>query len=47
MKAYDNGDYFPIYGICLGFEVLNFVISGYDNEIITPILEENDVARTT
>jgi len=27
MKAYDKGDYFPIWGICLGFELINFIIS--------------------
>lgn len=27
-KSYDDGDYFPVWGTCLGFEELAFLVSG-------------------
>ncbi|XP_077607934.1 gamma-glutamyl hydrolase-like isoform X2 [Crocuta crocuta] len=27
-KSFDNGDYFPVWGTCLGFEELSYLISG-------------------
>lgn len=27
IKANDNGDYFPLYGACLGFQVLTVIVS--------------------
>lgn len=27
-KSYDDGDYFPVWGTCLGFEALAFLVSG-------------------
>ncbi|XP_051016819.1 gamma-glutamyl hydrolase, partial [Acomys russatus] len=28
IESYDNGDYFPVWGTCLGFEELSFLVSG-------------------
>ena len=38
--AYDDGDYFPIWATCLGFEFLTTVISG-DLNILSPTDSEN------
>lgn len=27
-KSFDDGDYFPVWGTCLGFEVLSYLTSG-------------------
>jgi hypothetical protein len=27
IKANDNGDYFPLYGACLGFQLLTVIVS--------------------
>jgi gamma-glutamyl hydrolase len=27
IEANDNGDYFPVYGVCLGFELLGILVS--------------------
>lgn len=27
-KSFDDGDYFPVWGTCLGFEELSYLISG-------------------
>jgi gamma-glutamyl hydrolase len=33
LKANDDGDYFPIMGVCLGHEALHYILSGYDHVI--------------
>jgi gamma-glutamyl hydrolase len=40
MAANDKGDYFPILGHCLGFELLNMVVSANDS-ILDPFDSEN------
>lgn len=47
MNATDNGDYFPLYGICLGFESIQFAITGYNTSYRRYIADEEDVQRTT
>lgn len=27
-KSFDDGDYFPVWGTCLGFEELTYLVSG-------------------
>jgi len=45
MNATDNGDYFPIWGTCLGFELLHYIISGEHSDVLGHITEEEMVAR--
>lgn len=33
MAAHDSGDYFPIWGTCLGFELLHLVVNNYTNPL--------------
>ena len=35
-QANDNGDHFPVWGTCLGFELLAFIASGNDNSVLSP-----------
>jgi len=37
LLAFDNGDYFPIWGTCLGFEMINYVVSGFNDTVISKI----------
>ncbi|XP_063307433.1 gamma-glutamyl hydrolase-like [Pelobates fuscus] len=41
LKANDNGDYFPIWGTCLGFEELTYLTSG---ELLLTLTETEDVS---
>ncbi len=34
MKANDNGDFFPIMGVCLGHEAIHYVLSDFDKVFI-------------
>ena len=34
-QANDNGDYFPVWGTCLGFELLAFIVAGNDNSVLS------------
>lgn len=36
IQANDNGDHFPVWGTCLGFELLAFIASGNDNSVLSP-----------
>jgi len=40
LKAFDNGDYFPVVGHCMGFEILA-TITSQDFNILTPFDSEN------
>ncbi|XP_028401047.1 gamma-glutamyl hydrolase-like [Dendronephthya gigantea] len=40
MTAFDNNDYFPLWGICLGFELLNVMVSG-SSSVLSPSDSEN------
>jgi gamma-glutamyl hydrolase len=41
LQAFDNGDYFPILGHCMGFEILATITSGDDYAILTEFDAEN------
>ncbi|XP_063307434.1 gamma-glutamyl hydrolase-like [Pelobates fuscus] len=41
LKANDNGDYFPIWGTCLGFEELTYLTSG---ELLLTLTDTEDVS---
>uniref|UniRef100_A0A8C5Q3L0 folate gamma-glutamyl hydrolase n=1 Tax=Leptobrachium leishanense TaxID=445787 RepID=A0A8C5Q3L0_9ANUR len=41
LKAYDNGDYFPIWGTCLGFEQLTYLTSG---ELLLTLTETENLS---
>lgn len=36
-QANDEGDYFPLWGTCLGFELLGYLAAGEDYSIVTPV----------
>jgi len=40
MKANDDGDYFPVWGTCLGFELLNVIFSDYE-DVLSHIDDES------
>lgn len=33
-NATDNGDFFPLWGTCLGFQLLNFIESGFNSTVL-------------
>lgn len=33
MQAYHAGDYFPIWGTCLGFELLHLIVNNFTNPL--------------
>ena len=33
-NATDNGDFFPIWGTCLGFQLLSYIESGLDSNVL-------------
>ena len=39
-QANDNGDYFPLWGTCLGFELLSVLTSGTDS-VLSAVDAEN------
>ncbi|XP_007937663.1 gamma-glutamyl hydrolase [Orycteropus afer afer] len=39
LKSFDDGDYFPVWGTCLGFEELSFLVSG--KNLLTKTETEN------
>lgn len=42
LQACDSGDYFPMWGVCLGFEMLNVVTSGLESDqVLDPCDAEN------
>ncbi|KAM8967888.1 gamma-glutamyl hydrolase [Pelodytes ibericus] len=41
LKANDNGDYFPIWGTCLGFEQLTYLTSG---ELLLTLTKTDDIS---
>ena len=41
VQANDNGDYFPLWGICLGFEMLGYLAADEDISILTSTDSEN------
>lgn len=34
-NATDNGDFFPIWGTCLGFQLISYIESGFDASVLT------------
>ena len=34
-QANDNGDHFPVWGTCLGFQLLAFLASEYDSSVLS------------
>lgn len=38
MKANDEGDFFPIFAVCLGHEAVHYILSGYDDVIKNKII---------
>ena len=34
-QANDNDDYFPVWGTCLGFQLLAFIVAGNDNSVLS------------
>jgi len=45
IKANRKGDFFPVYGICLGHELISFVLTHYSKSIITKVNGDVDVSR--
>ncbi|XP_058779523.1 gamma-glutamyl hydrolase 2-like [Vicia villosa] len=43
LEKYDAGDYFPIYGICLGFELISMIVSE-DNNILEAFAARNEAS---
>ncbi|KAI5411588.1 gamma-glutamyl hydrolase 2 [Lathyrus oleraceus] len=43
LEKYDAGDYFPIYGICLGFELITMIVSE-DNNILEEFAAANEAS---
>ncbi|XP_058777376.1 gamma-glutamyl hydrolase 2-like isoform X2 [Vicia villosa] len=43
LEKYDVGDYFPIYGICLGFELISMIVSK-DNNILEAFVARNEAS---
>jgi len=36
-KTYDNGGHFPVWGTCLGFELMNVLQNGDNSSVITSV----------
>jgi len=43
MKANDNGDFFPIMGVCLGHEAIHYVLSDFDKNYKIKVSSEDQV----
>lgn len=41
MKANDNGDFFPIMGVCLGHEAIHYVLSDFDKNYKIKVSSED------
>jgi len=41
IKANQNGDYFPLWGTCLGFEELHVLAAGGDRTVLSPVVASN------
>lgn len=37
MKENDKGNVFPVWGTCLGLQLLAYLTSNYDNSVISPV----------
>lgn len=44
LKANTNGDYFPIWGTCQGFQFLNIAASGIENESVLSLYDSWDIS---
>jgi len=45
IKAFDDGENFPIWGTCVGFEMINYVISGFNDTVISKIDKDLDISH--
>lgn len=41
MKANDEGDFFPIFAVCLGHEAVHYILSGYDDRYLIRVVNES------
>ena len=41
-----KGNPYPIWGTCLGFELLAYLTSGYDSKVLSPVRGESGVRNT-
>jgi len=46
MESSSRGNPFPIWGTCLGFELLAYLTSGYDKNVLAPIRNQTAVTNT-
>ena len=46
MDQTDKGNPFPVWGTCLGFELLAYLTSGYDSKVLSPVRGESGVRNT-
>ena len=47
IESNDKGDFFPVMGICLGFELLAVLQAGTRNEILTNCTSNNQALKLT
>jgi len=45
LKANDDGTYFPIWGTCLGFELIHSIVADFPEDVLSSIENEAGVAR--
>lgn len=43
MRSNDLGDYFPIMAVCLGHEVVYYILSGYDYDALIHVSGEEGI----
>ena len=43
MNATNHGDHFPVWGTCLGFELLHYIFSDYATDVLDTIEGESSV----
>jgi hypothetical protein len=46
MEQNKKGNPYPIWGTCLGFELLAYLTSGYDSKVLSPVRGESAVKNT-
>ncbi|KAL4437890.1 hypothetical protein ABPG74_001061 [Tetrahymena malaccensis] len=45
VEANNNGDYFPVWGICQGFQLLHYIVSGFNYTILNHITNDFNFTR--